>query len=352
MVRGVPGRWRRHAGLCLYLSIDVLNQVGDNFLKPIFNEPKIRTIASFIRHIHAQGPYYFNFSDCSALAGPCTVREVLFARAIHDAELEAFAVNSAHLRSKQEMHLPHEINLSYRLLELVHHSLLNRQVPLPKQKDVSYPSVGIYTSRDQHFALAVKAGGNNDSHNHNDTGSVTLYKEGKPILIDIGVETYTKQTFSAQRYSIWTMRSVYHNLSNFPPYEQQAGDEFVSRVDEQTEGQERRITMDLTLAYPRGIGLQAYTRTVTHHKGSSIVIKEHVKGSCSPVLSLMTVEQPLVEGSQIHLGKDALISLLGDFHSLEIEAIPITDARLLEVWPQQIHRILVGYHHALEITIT
>jgi hypothetical protein len=110
--------------------------------------------------------------------------------------------------------------------------------------------------------------------------------------------------------------------------------------------------MDLTLAYPREIGLQAYTRTVTHHKGSSIVIQEHVKGSCSPVLSLMTVEQPLVEGSQIHLGKDALISLLGDFHSLEIEAIPITDARLLEVWPQQIHRILVGYHHALEITIT
>lgn len=33
-----------------------------------------------------------------------------------------------------------------------------------------------------------------------------------PILIDAGVGTYTRQTFSNERYSIWTMQSNYHNL--------------------------------------------------------------------------------------------------------------------------------------------
>ncbi|MBQ8969943.1 MAG: heparinase II/III family protein, partial [Lachnospiraceae bacterium] len=50
---------------------------------------------------------------------------------------------------------------------------------------------------------------------HNDVGSFTLYKEGKPFLIDLGVETYTKKTFSEDRYEIWTMQSAYHNTVSF-----------------------------------------------------------------------------------------------------------------------------------------
>lgn len=342
----------RHAGLCLYLCIDILNQIGDQFLEPVFKEPKIRNIASYIRHIHAQGPYYFNFSDCSALAGPCTVRELLFAQAIADSELEAFALTSASQRPKHEKHLPLETNLSYRLLELVHHPLLEKQASPPSPSDFSYPSVGIFTSRDQHFALAVKAGGNDDSHNHNDTGSVTVYKDGKPVLIDIGVETYTKQTFSAQRYGIWTMRSVYHNLTNFPPHEQMAGKNFHSILLEETVGLERRIRMELSHAYPHDIGLISYQRTVTHHKGRNIVIEEQVEGTLMPTLSLMTVKKPVVEGNLIHLGIDVLLTLSGDLFAIETETIPITDARLVTVWPHEVYRIRINYQHSLVLTLT
>ena len=342
----------RHAGLCLYLCIDLLNQIGDQWLKPVFKEPKIRNIASYIRHIHAQGPYYFNFSDCSALAGPCSVREILFAQAIADAELEAFALNSASLRPEHEKHLPLEINLTYRLLERIHQPLLNRQAVPPSPSDFSYPSVGIYTSRDQHFALAVKAGGNDDSHNHNDTGSVTVYKDGKPVLIDIGVETYTKQTFSPQRYGIWTMRSVYHNVTNFPPYEQMAGKDFHSILLEETEGEERSISMELSQAYPRDIGLISYQRKVTHHKGKNIVIEEQVEGTLLPTLSLMTVEKPEFGGDRIRLGNNVLLSISGDLLAIETETIPVTDAKLLAVWPHEVHRIRINYQHSLILTLT
>ena len=81
--------------------------------------------------------------------------------------------------------------------------------------DVWYPSVGILVSRRGAYALGGKAGSNADSHNHNDVGSVTLYRDGRPLLIDVGVETYSKKTFSPQRYEIWTMQSGWHNLPQF-----------------------------------------------------------------------------------------------------------------------------------------
>ncbi|MFR2781088.1 MAG: heparinase II/III family protein [Clostridium sp.] len=80
-----------------------------------------------------------------------------------------------------------------------------------------YPSTGLFIARDSRFCLAVKAGDNDDSHNHNDTGSFTIYKDGKPLFADIGVETYQAKTFSPQRYEIWTMQSAYHNLPPLSP---------------------------------------------------------------------------------------------------------------------------------------
>ncbi len=100
-------QYYRHAALCFYLCIDILNSVTDFQFEGLLREPKIQNMASFIRHIHAQGPYYFNFSDCSALAGPpCSIREYLFAQAIQNPLLASFAKSSSALREEQERDLP------------------------------------------------------------------------------------------------------------------------------------------------------------------------------------------------------------------------------------------------------
>ena len=39
-----------------------------------------------------------------------------------------------------------------------------------------------------------------------------LYINSIPVFLDAGVGTYTRKTFSSERYSIWTMQSNYHNL--------------------------------------------------------------------------------------------------------------------------------------------
>src|SRR5665811_67811 len=59
------------------------------------------------------------------------------------------------------------------------------------------------------FYFSAKGGSNGEGHNHNDVGSFMLYFNGDPVMIDVGVGTYTSKTFSPQRYDIWTMQSNY-----------------------------------------------------------------------------------------------------------------------------------------------
>lgn len=345
-------QYYRHAGLCLYLCLEILNKVSNNALEGIFKESKIRNIASYIRHIHAQGPYYFNFSDCSSLAGSCTIREYLFAKAVGDEMLAQFALASSNLREEEERDLPDQINLTYRLLELVHASKKPATPPIPQESDHFYLSVGVFISRDETYALAVKAGSNNDSHNHNDTGSFSLFKNNKPVLIDVGVETYTKQTFSKDRYTIWTMRSIYHNLTNFPPYEQLAGREYGSEIIQsvQTKGY-ASISLQLAEAYDKVAGIRSYQRTVTHRKGSGITLKEEVDSAIPPILTLMCLQKPEMQGTTIMLGEEAILTFETPVQSIDIEQIPITDAKLLTVWPNMVYRLLIGYETSLVMTI-
>ncbi len=79
------------------------------------------------------------------------------------------------------------------------------------------------------FYFAALGGHNAESHNHNDVGNFVVYRNGNPVLIDVGVETYTAKTFSAQRYEIWTMQSAFHNLPTINGVMQAAGRQYEAR---------------------------------------------------------------------------------------------------------------------------
>ncbi len=117
----------------------------------------------------------------------------------------------------------------------------------------------------------MKAGDNGDGHNHNDVGSLTVYKDGRPFLIDVGVETYTRKTFSPDRYDIWTMQSAFHNLPTFDGVEQSAGEAFAARdVAVELGDAVAAIAMDIAGAYPPEARLAHYRRAVRLIKGAGI----------------------------------------------------------------------------------
>lgn len=137
--------------------------------------------------------------------------------------------------------------------------------------------------------LGAKFGSNGDSHNHNDTGSITVYKDGRPFLIDIGVESYTKKTFSPQRYEIWTMQSAWHNLPTFDGVQQLPGAEYAAR---EVCTEENSITGELAGAYPPIPGLTTYRRSVSVSE-QGITLRDETDYPGTVDLTLLTEQQPV-----------------------------------------------------------
>lgn len=386
-------QYYRHAGLCLFNAMEILNAVTNGAFAELYREPKIRNIASYIFHVHIEDKYYVNFSDCSPAAGRAGVREFLFALRTGNEHMAAFAAADFLAGLPDTLLLPAENNLYYRLqnaftvreIRSYAASLAGRAVSRKSSSgspsaspsespvkiplyhpDIYYPSVGIFIARDASLCLAVKAGDNGDSHNHNDTGSFTVYRNGLPLFIDIGVESYTKKTFSPQRYEIWTMQSAYHNLPTVNGHMQKDGESYgAANVAYQLDDAVCRIEMELAGAYPAESGLRSFHRNARLIKGREIVIEDRFafhestpdssrKPDCrlknSVVMSLMTYEKPIIDLTEdtsfvLRVGSGGKLSVTGG-RLLRIETIPITDARLRTAWEHEIYRILIDVANA------
>ena len=293
---------------------------------------------------HIDDAYYVNFADCSPIAGRCGAREFLFGKRTGSKELMSFAAQD-YLRSEDPL-TSDEHNLFYRLQTVFTHKEMTSFGITPiVHRDFWYESVGIFIARDEQLYLAVKAGDNDDSHNHNDTGSFTVYKNGKPMFIDVGVETYTKKTFSKDRYEIWAMQSCYHNLPTFfdgqTQIMQEAGADFRAKnVAHRLGASDCRIFMDLTSAYPDK-RIRSYTRNAVLKKGKGIIISDYYEGDLpNPVLSLMFYEEPVVNGDTVKVG-DLGSFLIYGASKIQKEVIPITDERLKITWKHDVYRLLV-----------
>lgn len=340
----------RHAGLCLFNTIEILNNISSDAFYHLYQEDKIRNIASYILNVHVHDKYYVNFADCSPIAGRAGVREFLFAKRTGNADMASFAASDHQAGMPDSLTLSHENNLYYRL----QNGFAANEIKAAFQDkpatiaypDMYYPSAGLFIARDDRRLLAVKAGGNADSHNHNDTGSFTVYKNGKPLFIDVGVESYTKKTFSPERYEIWTMQSAYHNLPTINGYMQKDGPAYHAEdVCCRFSDTVCEISMDIARAYPPECGLSCYKRTASLIKGKEILIRDSFASrENTVVLSFMTYEKPVCTESSgelfFSIGSLGTMRLTGVKMPV-IEEIPISDARLKTAWEHEIYRILV-----------
>lgn len=341
-------QYYHHAGLCLFNALEILNAISQNAFSSLYEKDKIKNIAAYISHVHVSGPYYINFADCSPKAGLAGVREFLFGKRTQNLNLMNLA--SLHYKEQALPPLTEEINLFYRVQSIFTHKEIAHYQPTPSVKqDLYYSSVGLFIARDSNYVLAVKAGDNADSHNHNDTGSITLYKDGRPFLIDVGVENYTKKTFSPKRYEIWTMQSDYHNLPTLNGMMQQAGASFkATDVYSSFSDEISSIAMNLACAYPKECGIDSYKRLVTLEKGKEVRITDCYTSHkpCKVISNFMTYEKPtLIKHSSsscsIQIGDLGHIDLEDAYSHVEIETIPIIDARLQACWEHEIYRIRI-----------
>ncbi|NTJ44625.1 heparinase [Agrobacterium larrymoorei] len=340
-----------HAALCMFGAMTVLETVAPGSMTRPFTSTKIRNMAEFIVSMHVAASTYFNFADSPAHYDTSGVREFLFGKAVNSDALRAFARDR--WSESPDRLLSREWNLWYRALAILTERELSQTVLAPPKKcDKLYPGIELAIARDEVFALAVKAGNNGESHNHNDVGSLTLYKNGKPFIIDVGVETYTAKTFSADRYDIWTMQSAYHNLPTFDGVGQAAGAAFAA-TDFKTEFLDEtvQISFDIANAYPAEAAVKTYRRQITLFRKKYVEVIDEYDGSRNAILSLLTVAQPTIEDGYLSIGGLGTVNCEGEAQ-ITIEAIAIDDPRLRQSWPDRIYRVLIPFRaHCLRLTI-
>ena len=204
------------------------------------------------------------------------------------------------------------------------------------------------------FYVAAKGGHNAESHNHNDVGSFIVYADGYPALIDVGVETYTAQTFSDRRYEIWTMQSRFHNLPAVNGVMQKEGREYrATNVSYEADDSKAEFGLDLHTAYPEEASVKFWRRTITLNRGENLEVRDRyeLEEARQPVqMTLMSPRRPvwsaagtirLENPAELADAEPVMIRFDDNTFLLDIEEIPIEDARLQASWGNRVYRILL-----------
>lgn len=337
----------RHAGLSLLNAMDILNQVSGGALEDCFRVPKIRNIATYLERLHVHDDYFINYADCSAKPGRAGYREFFAGKLTDNPRLMSFAKAQIEASPERERLCFDDFSFYHRYLVATLEQEVAAYVPLKYEPAATewFPSIGLLVRRNGTYVLSIKGGDNADSHNHNDVGSLTLYKQGQPLLVDIGVEVYTSKTFSESRYEIWTMRSSYHNTVNFCGIEEKPGEAYRAEhmsIDGDT------VSLSLEKAYgdPR---VQNYVRTVRFAE-DGITVNESLDAEEKRILTLMSARKPEVRGNRIGFGELAEATLCNAFDAIEVEEHPIDDALLDGAWGKgsKLYRIAVTFSGDME----
>ena len=359
-----PGYWVR-AGASLFDCLELLHSATGGQVD-VYAEPLIQNIGRFISRVQIAGAYFVNFADASAIVEPPAGLVFRYGRRTGDPDLMrlgawAAARNDLLHNAEIDWHgflasLGRLVPSLFSLQDMAAH---DATPPLPR--DVWLPNVQVMCARDMEGSsdglyVAAKGGHNAESHNHNDVGNFIVYADGRPVIVDAGVETYTRKTFSPQRYEIWTMQSAYHNLLPTIDGAQQApGEQFAARdvawhMDDATV----TFSLDLAGAYPAEAKLKRWQRVVTLRRGREVEIADHyeLSGAANEIVLglLVASEAEVVSPGEIVLRPRALADgresgaarLFYDAGRFKVaaESIAITDGSLTPVWGSQLTRLV------------
>ncbi|WP_435125855.1 hypothetical protein [Actinacidiphila sp. bgisy144] len=190
--------------------------------------------------------------------------------------------------------------------------------------------------------VAAKGGHNDVSHNHNDAGGVIVALDGDPVLIDVGVGVYRRETFEpSTRYTIWTMRSAWHNVPLPGGVEQLPGAQYrATGTAFHDDGTTTQLTADLTAAYPESSRLRRCGRTVLLDRGGPAV---EVRDSWTfaedgtMTLVFMTALEPRPDAHGFTVGA-AHVALERDRFDIVVEPVELDDAKLARAWNGRVFR--------------
>lgn len=337
-----PSYWGHAAGK-LYDYLQMLS-LGTGGKVSIFDLPQVKYMGEYIVRSYIGDGWVVNFADASARGGGDVPLIYRFGTAVNSDVMKGYAADK-----QRETPVKPTTNWldMFRGLETL------RFLPALQQETATYQAPSAtwypetefcYFSNKQGLFMAAKGGYNNESHNHNDAGTVSLYSHHIPMLIDAGVGTYTRQTFSSERYSIWTMQSNYHNLPLINGVPQKFGSEYKA-TEVKVDTRKQTFSANIATAYPEEAAVEKWTRSYRLGKDRLTItdtfrLKEVKAANVVNFLVWGNVDLsvPGVISLEVKGEKGQLTYDNRQFQA-SIETIRLEDPRLSNVWGNEIYRV-------------
>ncbi|RAJ05544.1 heparinase II/III-like protein [Chitinophaga skermanii] len=343
-----PNYWNEAAGKMIRFMY-LLDDVSQHSLK--FQQyPLLHNMGTYVYKMHIAQNYMVDFADASPKNYPHAESVLQFGEVFNDQGMKEFA---AYIFSLQKQNILDD-NFTNFLVNVDVAPVLKSYEPRPVLPLVSWmPNLQVLTTRSQAGStkglfLAVKGGHNDESHNHNDVGNFIIYADGKPVIIDIGVGTYTKETFSSKRYDIWNMQSQWHNCPTVNGEQQKAGRQYAAKVlGYTTTPKQTNLQIDIAAAYPTNAAVKSWVRSFQFDRTKKrIVLKE--------AYELQATEQPttihFISAVPVTIQKNKLVftgdngnMLTMEYDPTQLEAsvqpFPLEDPRFIQSWGKQVYRV-------------
>jgi pimeloyl-ACP methyl ester carboxylesterase len=354
-----PGYWDR-AGGSLFDCLELLDSASGGKID-VFDRPLVKEIGRYIGRVHIAGPWAVNFADAAAKPGGSASLIFRYGKAIGDQGMTGFGAWLAREQGLGKGAVGGSFGVLGRTLPALFglEEILRTEPKEPLARDAWFPGLQVMAARSfegstKGLYLAAKGGHNDESHNHNDVGSFVVCADGEPVLIDVGVETYTAKTFSGRRYEIWTMQSAFHNLPTVGGVMQKNGRAFRARnVRYKADAARAELDLDIAPAYPPEAGISSWERRLVLERGKRVVVEERYaldKAGRPIVLSFMSLRRPeIAAAGRIDLlpsaggTAGAALGLYYDGRAFTpaVETIEIKDDRLRGSWGGRVYRILL-----------
>ena len=337
-----PSYWGHAAGK-MYDYLQLLYD-GTGGKISLFDQPMIRNMGEYIARSYVGNGWVVNFADASAKGGGDAPIIFRYGKAVGSDVMMQYA---AYLSSLSKQKAPSSRRDIFRTLQSILYAKDMEQVkPVYESPAYTwYPETEFcYMTNKSGLFFAAKGGYNNESHNHNDAGTFSLYLHTTPVFIDAGVGTYTRQTFSSERYTIWTMQSNYHNLPMVNGVPQSFGAKYKA-TDVSFNPKSSTFSANIASAYPEEAGVNKWLRSYTLGKGELKIKDTFTLNELKDFNSVnfltwgqVDIATPGVVAIEVNGEK---VNLQYDKNSFtpSLETITLDDPRLSNVWGKEIYRL-------------
>ena len=258
-----PGYWGR-AGASFFECVYQIKEASGGKLD-LFGDEKLGRIAAYLKTMHVAKDFFANVADAHyhSLADSM-VLNFAFAKETAQPELMNFcaAVYADRTSKSDPLYCRKGTIRHIFYYDRFLHELESYKASLPIHSRLEIlPDVELAGIRNGDLLIFAKGGHTDESHNHNDIGSFVFHDREKPVLVDVGIGTYTRFTFSEHRYDMipW-VKGENHIIPAFDGITQQYGREYHTDSFNATEDS---ITVSFASAYPKEAGLISLERKLS-----------------------------------------------------------------------------------------